>query len=534
MGQAALTVARDARIAGAATLIALLTILSRLVGFGRQVVFTLTVGANDLGDIYLAANTIPNIIFEIVAGGALASLVVPLLAGPLATGDRETLRRTVSALLTMTVSVLAVLSLLLALAAPQVIDLLAREADPVQREAGITMLRVFAPQVPLYGVGIVLAGVLQAHRRFAWPVIAPLLSSLTVIATYLLFAARAGVRPDPATVSHTNILVLGVGTTLGVVVLSLCLVIPVSRLGIRIVPALRLPAGMGRRTAGLGLAGAVTVAFEQIAMLVTIRLALDVSDGVNTVLNQAQKFYLLPWAVLAVPLATAAYPTVAAAHATGGDGSRTVARTGRVIMLLSCLGAAGLVAIARPAAGLILPGQADQARDMALAMVAFAPGLIGYGIGALHQRTLYAVGGQRAAAAAIGLGWTVTAVSAVILSGVMDNRAVALALANSIGMLVLGAGLAYGVARRCGGAALSGLPRAVPAGVVAAVAAALAAWAVVPHTTPGVWALIGQGMLSGGVAAIVFVAVSALLDREDLRVVGDALRSRVRRKGGVA
>jgi len=541
MGQAGLTtLARDARIAGAATLIALLTILSRLVGFGRNVVFGLTVGATDLSDIYLAANTVPNIIFEIVAGGALASLVVPLLAGPIASGDRQTLRRTVSALLTLTVSVLAVLSLLLAIGAPQVIAFLARDAGEVQREAGVTMLRIFAPQLPLYGIGIVLTGVLQAHRRFAWPVIAPLLSSLTVIATYVLFAGRAGLRPDPATVSQANIVVLAVGTTLGVVVLSLCLLVPVSRLGILVWPTFRLPEGLGGRTAGLALAGAATVTFQQIAMLVTIRLALEVSEGANTVYNLAQTFYLLPWAVLAVPLATAAYPSVAAAHAQGRESGSTVASAGRAILLLSGLGAAGLVAVARPASGLILPSQPGQAHDMALAMVAFAPGLIGYGIGALHQRTLYAVGGQRVAAIAIGLGWSVAAVSAIGLSNVMSNRPVALALANSVGMLVLGLGLAIGVARRCGGAALGGLARAGIAGVVAAVAAALAGWwtgwwAMPP--TPGIWGLIGQGMLSSGVAVLVFVAVGALLDREDLRMVANAVTrrfsGRVRGKGTV-
>lgn len=532
MGQAGLTVSsRDARIAGAATLIALLTVLSRLVGFGRNVVFGLTVGATDLGDIYLAANTVPNIIFEIVAGGALASLVVPLLAGPITTGDRQTLRRTVSALLTMTVTVLAVLSVLLALGAPQVIGLLAPEAGEGQREAGITMLRIFAPQLPLYGIGIVLTGVLQAHRRFAWPVIAPLLSSLTVIGTYLLFAARAGFRPEPQTVSESNIVVLAVGTTLGVVVLSLCLLVPVSRLGIRVWPTLRLPDGLGGRTAALALAGAATVAFQQVAMLVTIRLALQVSNGVNTVYNLAQTFYLLPWAVLAVPLATAAYPTVAAAHAQGREPSATIAVSGRAIMLLSCLGAAGLVAIARPAAGIVLHGEPEQARDMALAMVAFAPGLLGYGIGALHQRTLYAVGGQRTAAVAIGLGWTVVAVSAIGLSHLLDNRPVALALASSVGMLVLGAGLGFGVARRCGRAALGGLARAGIAGASAEVVAALAGWFVVPQVTPGLWGLIGQGMLSSGVAVLVFLAVSALLDRADLRLMVDAVSRRIRGKG---
>ena len=538
MGQAGLTtLARDARIAGAATLIALLTILSRLAGFGRNVVFGLTVGATDLSDIYLAANTVPNIIFEIVAGGALASLVVPLLAGPMAAGDHATVKRTVSALLTMTVSVLVVLALLLAIGAPQVIGVLAPDADETQRQAGITMLRIFAPQLPLYGIGIVLTGVLQAHRRFAWPVIAPLLSSLTVIATYALFASRAGLRPDPATVSHTNIVVLAAGTTCGVIVLSLCLLIPVSRLGIRVWPTLRLPEGLGGRTAGLALAGAATVAFQQVAMLVTIRLALEVSDGANTVYNLAQTFYLLPWAVLAVPVATAAYPSVAAAHAEGRESGSTVASSGRAIMLLSCLGAAGLVAIARPAASIILPGEPGQARDMALAMVAFAPGLIGYGVAALHQRTLYAVGGQRSAAIAIGLGLTVTALAAVGFSNILTNRPVALALANSVGMLVLGAGLAIGVARRCGGAALGGLVRAGTAGVVAAVVAAAVSVAaggwVLPQTTPGFWQLIGQGIFSSAIAALVFVAVSALLDRKDLSVLANAVGRRFRGKGTV-
>lgn len=73
-------------MAGAAALIAVLTVVSRLAGFGRTLVFTWTLDFSDLGDMYVVANTVPNIIFEIVAGGALASLVVPLLAGPVAAG----------------------------------------------------------------------------------------------------------------------------------------------------------------------------------------------------------------------------------------------------------------------------------------------------------------------------------------------------------------------------------------------------------------------------------------------------------------
>jgi putative peptidoglycan lipid II flippase len=104
-------------VAGAAAVIAALTLLARLAGFGRTLVFTNTVGADSTGDTYLAANTVPNIVFEIVAGGALASLVVPMLAGGIATGDREQVRRTASALLGWTLLVLTPLAVLIALAA---------------------------------------------------------------------------------------------------------------------------------------------------------------------------------------------------------------------------------------------------------------------------------------------------------------------------------------------------------------------------------------------------------------------------------
>ena len=87
-------------VAGAAALIAVLTLLARLAGFGRTLVFTNTVGAGSTGDVYLAANTVPNIVFEVVAGGALASLVVPMLAGGIAVGDREQVRRTACLLYT--------------------------------------------------------------------------------------------------------------------------------------------------------------------------------------------------------------------------------------------------------------------------------------------------------------------------------------------------------------------------------------------------------------------------------------------------
>src|SRR5262249_23113883 len=105
------------KILGAAALIIVLTVISRIAGFARTFVFLHTVGREDLANIYNAANTIPNIVFELVAGGALASLVVPLLAGHVAAGDRDRVNAVSSALLTWVLVLLVPIALLVGLLA---------------------------------------------------------------------------------------------------------------------------------------------------------------------------------------------------------------------------------------------------------------------------------------------------------------------------------------------------------------------------------------------------------------------------------
>lgn len=538
---------RTARIAGAAALIAALTVVARVAGFGRTVVFVWAVGDNDLGDIYLAANLIPNIVFEIVAGGALASLVVPLLAGAVAAGDRAAVARTSSALLTWAVLLLVPLAGGLALAAYPIMATLARDADPAQVTAGARMLQVFAPQLPLYGIGIVLAGVLQAHRRFAWPVLAPLLSSVTVATAYLGFVAIDGRGTEVAGLTTPGLLVLAVGTTLGVVVLAGCLLPPVLRLGVRVRPVLRFAAEARARLGGLAAAGAVTVAAQHLALLVVMWRGLAGPEGTWTLFILAQTIFLVPWAVLAVPVATAAYPGLAEAAATGRpDRYRaTLARTTRAALLLSALGAAGLVALAGPIAtlvGLVMPGsggaELDSVDRLTAGMAGFAPGLVGYGLFAVLSRALYARGDTTPAAVAAAAGWAAVAGAAVALAAVLPDgqRVLALTVANAVGMTVLGAGLLVGVLRGAGRAALAGLPGTglvvLPAGAAAALAGwAVAGWLAPASHPPAAGPVIGSGMLAGVVVAGVFGAVAWALDRRDVRPMVAAAARRWRRGG---
>jgi putative peptidoglycan lipid II flippase len=525
------------RIAGAATLIAALTIASRLAGFARTLTFNWAVGPNQLGDIYLAANTVPNIIFEIVAGGALASLVVPLLAGAVARGDRAEVGATVSALLTWTLSMLVPIAVVVALAAQPIVTALAGDSSPEQIAVGARMLRVFAPQLPLYGIGIVLTGVLQAHHRFAWPVLAPLLSSVTVIGTYVTFALVDGRGADIGTASRAGELMLSGGTTLGVGVLTLCLLVPLRGLALRLRPGYAFGGDVRRSVGALALAGATTVAAQQLALVVVLRYALTGPPGAVVLYTLAQTIFLLPWAVLAVPIATAAYPVLAASVATGAtdDYRGTLARATRGVTLLSCLGVAALIALAAPGASVlvaVMPSGGAPPGEFAAAIVGFAPGLLGYGLSAALTRALYARGDTAVAAAATVAGWAAVALASAALASALPTarRVVALAVANSAGLTVLGVVLLAAVAGRAGRGALDGLSRAGVAGLSAATvatAAGVGAARLVGSPTPGVGTAVAQGMLSGVVVVLVFAAIVYVVDRRDVRPVVDRVRRRV-------
>jgi putative peptidoglycan lipid II flippase len=521
------------RIAGAAALIAALTVASRVAGFTRTLVFNWAIGPTDLGDIYLAANTVPNVIFEIVAGGALASLVVPLLAGAVARGDTAEASATTSALLTWTLTLLVPVALAVAVAArPIVAALSADGVTPEQLATGARMLRVFAPQLPLYGIGVVLTGVLQAHHRFAWPVLAPLLSSVTVIGAYLSVALVDTRGVDLATLSGPGEAILSVGTTAGVAVLSLCLLIPLRPLALTLRPRYGFPGDARAAVGKLALAGAVTVAAQQVALVVALRYALAGPEGSVVLFNLAQTVFLLPWAVLAVPVATAAYPVLARTAASGDTGGYrdTLAATTRGVLLLSFLGAAALVALAQPAARLLVaamaPEQAARVGELTAALVGFAPGLVGYGLTAALTRALYARGDTAVAAVATVAGWVAVAGASGLFAVTLPagRRVLALGVANSLGLTLLGAALLVAVWRRAGTGALAGLRRAGVTGVAAAGAGAAAGLAVGAFvvtlvggdTTPAVGPAVTQGMLSGITVCVVFLALAYALDRRDI------------------
>jgi putative peptidoglycan lipid II flippase len=392
----------------------------------------------------------------------------------------------------------------------------------------------------LYGVGIVLTGVLQAHHRFAGPALAPLLSSVTVIGAYLLFAAVAGTGAQLAGLERSAELILSVGTTLGVAVLSLCLLVPLRRTGVRLRPTFTFPAGVARRAGALVGSGVAAVAGQQLALLVVLVFSQPPApEGAIVAYTLAQTLFLLPWAVLAVPVATSVFPRLSAAHADGDHRTygRLLSGSTRSVLLLAALAAAALIATAGPVATVVAAISAGDQSPEALswAIAAFAPGLLGYGLLALLTRGLYAAGTTGTTAAVTTVGWAVAMIAdvALALTLPLEHRVAALAAGHTIGVTVIGAGLLLLTARRAGAAALAGVARAGLGAVTAAVAAAAAGLGVGALVGgAGVAGSLGQCILVGTVVLVVFGAVAALIDGADARPLLRGLAGRVVGKAG--
>lgn len=534
-------------IATAAGLIAATTLLARVAGFARILVFADSVGHRGVGNVYQSVNALPNVLFEVAAGGVLAAVAIPLVAGHLGAGRPERADQTTSALLTWVLVVLVPLAVLLAAAAP----LLARwlldgqGADAVA--AAEQMLWIFAPQVVLYGVGIVMTGHLQAHRRFLAAALAPLLSSLVVIATYLLYRPLADGGVTPQEVSTAARLELAIGTTLGVVALSLPLLVPAWRTGWRYRPTLSFAPGDTRRVGGLATAGVLALLAQQTAVVVTIWLSNNRGgDGAFTVYQYVQAVYLLPYAVFAVPIATSAFPAIAQAEGAGTDLSRTLNRSLRAVLVLTGAGAGVLIAAARPVGAFFTDldrtrgGGQDALDGLADSLVAFAPGLVGFGVAALLTRALYVRGRPLDAALAVGAGWLLAAaVPFALLPEGAGARATlrALGIGSSLGMTTAAVLLSLLVSRAWGAEAVRGSLRTVGA-VVAGTAVAAAVGEVVAHVISlgGIAGAVVAGVAAGAAALLVYGIALVVADRETVATAlrrGRAARGRGSRGGDV-
>lgn len=489
------------------------TMASRLLGFLRWVVQAATVGSGAMAGAYSSANQIPNVFYEVVVGGALAGTVVPLLAGAIAHGQREKVRETASGLLGLTLALLVPLAVLMALFAEPLAQLLVTSdtrmgADKAaitywsgSHQLVVAFLRMFALQIPLYGLGVVLTGVLQAYNRFTWPALAPIFSSLVVMLTYGIYGALI----DAGHYAQA-VLTLGWGTTAGVAALSLPLLWPVHRLGLGLRARLRLPAGTFTQLRSLAGAGIAALIAQQISVLTVVAVARRYgSAGTIAIYQYTQAIYVLPYAVLAVPLATVVYPQLAARLAAKHVSRETkdlIANSTALVTLAACVGAGALM-LGAPVAQQVF-GLITTVDYMGAALVAFAPGLVGYALIYQLTRVLYVLDAARSAALATCLGWLVVAGASWVFSANAKGAAVLVYLgaASSAGMSLAGVALALVLARRVGARALVPSLKIVALYLVVSAPALALAQLLDPTSALGIVGLLALALSVAGAIAL--------------------------------
>ena len=333
------------------TLMASGTVVSRLTGILRDVAAAAALGFYLVADAFSLGNSLPTIIYILVVGGALNAVFVPQLVRRMQ-DDPDGGQAYADRLLTIVGTALLALSVVAVIAAPLIVDLYTPDDYPqAEFELAVAFARLCLPQILFYGIYSMLSQVLNARGRFGAPMFAPIANNIIAIATFLLFIAIAGTSAaTDGNLTSSQVLILGIGTTLGVALQALILIPILLRSGH--VWRLRFD----WRDAGLGRAGILafwTVALvlvNQATYVVIARLATQANvdataAGVTaaglTTYQKAHLVFMLPHSVITVSIVTAMLPALSRlAHS--GD----LARVGREIGSTMRLASAFIIPIA--------------------------------------------------------------------------------------------------------------------------------------------------------------------------------------------
>src|SRR5690349_12333610 len=381
------------------------TVLSRLLGFVRIALLAAAIGTALRGDIFTAANTIPNSLYILLAGGIFNTVLVPQLVRAIKNHDDGGQDFT-NRLLTFGFAVLAVVTVGCVLLAPQISELyLPKELhDPsraAEKASMIMFTRLCLPQIFFYGAFVLVGQVLNARRRFGPMMWAPIANNIVACASIVVFLLIYRTGDTPPTYSHGEELLLGLGHTLGIAVQLLVLLPYLRASGHIYKPKFGLRGtGLGH-TARLGIWTVLFVAVNQVTLVVVTQLAIAGSasedPGAKAGLfaySTAMLIILVPHGIVTVSLATAALPQMSALAADGdtAEVGRMSARSIRQTLAIVVPAAAVMIAFAYPIVTLIA-GYGSGKNNLTLmsyTLMTLALGIVPFTIQYFQLRTFYA------------------------------------------------------------------------------------------------------------------------------------------------
>lgn len=310
--------ASDADVVRATGSMAIATLISRITGFLRNVLITATLGAA-VASAFNTANTLPNLITEIVLGAVLTSLVVPVLVRA-EKEDPDRGEAFVRRLFTLAITVLGAITLLSLLTAPWITRLMLPESGQVNEVQATSFAFLLLPQIVFYGLFALFQAVLNTKGIFAPGAWAPVANNIISIGVLLLYWTVPGsLNPAaPSPITDIHVVLLGLGTTAGVVVQCLILVPYLRRAKVNLKPLWGVDARL-KQFGGMAAAIIVYVAISQLGYVITTRIGALADAQAPIIYQQAWLLIQVPYGVIGVTLLTAIMPRLSRNAADGDD-----------------------------------------------------------------------------------------------------------------------------------------------------------------------------------------------------------------------
>ncbi len=483
------------------------TAASRAIGFVRILIIAAVLGTTYLGNAYQSSNAVSNVLFELLAAGALSAVLVPTFVEHLDRGDQAETERLAGRILGVALVAMGIVAIIGIIAAPVIADLLTTGVSnphiaAQQRDLSTFLLRFVVPQVLLYAVGAVAVAVLYAKRRLAVTAIAPIGLTVVVVSAMVLFRIVAGPNPGLDLTTGEQ-LILALGATLGVVAFVGIPTVALWRTGFRLVPRL------GRRDAAVGrvlrLSGWAVFQHSMIGLLLLASIVVgNAVEGGTVAFQVASVFFLAPYAVLAQPVHTAILPDLSRQSGDDEAFNRSLRWALDSMAVLVIPVSAAMIVLAKPIMQVAAFGQATKAGGVGLLTVALATlaiGLYTYCAFLLFARAYYAFGNSRTPAF-VALVSACFGIAIMVVGGALTSGKATVAflgIGNSLAYAVGAVVLWLGLARRTGELIV---PRSLGRSVLVAVPIAAAAWGCFQLVDPGgrvatILLLVGVTLLGG-------------------------------------
>ena len=386
-------------LAKASGSMALGTLASRVTGFAWKIMLVWAVGLADVNDAFTIANTLPNIIYELLLGGVLTSVVVPLLVR--SQDDPDGGQAYTQRLLTVGLVFVGIGTIVATAAAPFFTWLFINDhVSPTTSTLATAFAYLLLPEIFFYGLFALLQAVLNAKHMFKPGAWAPVMNNLVVMATIGVYIVTPGeISLDPVRMGDAKLLTLGVGATLGIAVQAIVLIPPLLRSGFRF----RWRWGIDARLKEFGgLAGWILlyVTISQVGLVVGTRVLTGGDKGGPSIYANAWLLLQLPYGVIVVSLLTAILPRMSRAAADGQLGTLIghLSQAGRTttVMLIPI---SATLSVAGVSIGLALfsfgRGAPEDAARLGLSLGASAFGLLPYALVMLQMRVFYAMKDSR-------------------------------------------------------------------------------------------------------------------------------------------